>query len=69
MSAESLALAASATPVKSFFIQKKAEKWGSKFAMEPVINIFFNNKEKLLNDTVRKDGVVAFKKLKRHKEQ
>ena len=52
---------------KPNFTCEEHEQWGMRFALKPIINIFFKNKEKLLNDTVRKDGVAAFKKLKRKK--
>ena len=37
-------------------------EWGSKFAIQPIINIFFNNKESIATDSVRTDAVVEFKK-------
>ena len=42
-------------------------EWGFKFATKSVINCFFNNAENIDNNKVRKDGVVAFKRLKRDK--
>ena len=36
--------------------------WGFTFATKIVINIFFNNKQNLSKDTVRKDSVIGFKK-------
>ena len=35
--------------------------WGFRFATKIIINIFFNNKQKIAADAVRKDAVVAFK--------
>ena len=32
-----------------------------KFATKIIVNIFFNNKQKIAADTVRKDAIVAFK--------
>ena len=49
------------------FTCSKHKEWGRKFAVKPVVNSFFNNKQKLLNDTVRKDTVGDLKKLKRQK--
>ena len=40
-------------------------EWGSKFAIQPMINLFFNNKETIATDSVRKDAVVEFKKRQR----
>ena len=37
-------------------------EWGFNFATKSSINIFFNNKEKIASDLVRKDAVVDFKK-------
>ena len=42
-------------------------KWGFNFATKSIINIFFNNKEKIASDSVRKDAVVDFKKRQRLK--
>ena len=41
--------------------------WGFTFATKIVINIFFNNKQNLSKDTVRKDSVIGFKKRQRTK--
>ena len=35
--------------------------WGFRFATKIIINIFFNNKQNIAADTVRKDAIVAFK--------
>ena len=51
------------------FTCSKHKEWGRKFAVKPVVNSFFNNKQKLLNDTVRKDTVGDLKKLKRQKRK
>ena len=42
-------------------------EWGFKFATKPIINSFFNNKEKIDSDSVRKDCVAEFKRTKRRK--
>ena len=34
--------------------------WGFRFATKIIINIFFNNKQKIAADAVRKDAIVAF---------
>lgn len=52
---------------KAAFVCEDHVAWGMKFASKPIINIFFNNKEKLCLDTVRKDAVAEFKALKRSK--
>ena len=41
--------------------------WGMKFASRIVVNCFYNNKQKLDTDAVRKSDVVAFKKRQRTK--
>ena len=41
--------------------------WGIKFASRIVVNCFYNNKQKLDTDAVRKSDVVAFKKRQRTK--
>ena len=45
----------------------KHAQWGLRFASKIIINSFYNNKETVAADSVRKDGVVAFKKTKREK--
>ena len=45
----------------------KHNNWGLKFAAKIVINTFFNNKQTVSSDSVRKDTVVAFKKCPRTK--
>ena len=52
---------------KAAFVCENHLKWGTKFATRPVINIFFNNKEKLVLDSVRKDDVAEYKAVKRSK--
>ena len=42
-------------------------QWGLRFASKIIINSFYNNKETVAADSVRKDGVAAFKKNKRKK--
>ena len=42
-------------------------EWGFKFASKSVINVFYNNKEKIDSDSVRRDDVAEFKKLKRQR--
>ena len=49
------------------FTCRKHKNWGRRFAIKPIVNTFFNNKQKLLNDTVRKDAVGEFKRVKREK--
>ena len=41
--------------------------WVFNFAIKIVVNIFFNNKQKLLKDIVRKESVTGFKKRQRTK--
>ena len=50
------------------FTCSKHKNWGRRFAIKPVVNSFFNNKQKLLNDTIRKDAVGEFKRMKRQKK-
>ena len=45
----------------------KHTHWGLKFASKIIINTFFDNKQKVAADKVRKDSVVPFKKVKRTK--
>ena len=49
------------------FTCEEHEEWGFNFASKIIVNIYYNNKEKLLNDEVRKDSVVGFKKRQRTK--
>ena len=42
-------------------------KWGIQFAIKPIVNIFYNNKQKLSADLVRKDSISGFKKRQREK--
>ena len=41
--------------------------WGLQFAIKSVINIFYNNKQKITADSVRKDVITGFKKRQRDK--
>ena len=43
------------------------KEWGFKFASKIIINVFFNNKQKIINATVRKDAVIRFKSRQREK--
>jgi hypothetical protein len=43
------------------------QDWGFKFASKIIVNIFFNNKQKLSKDLVRKETVTGFKKRQRSK--
>ena len=43
------------------------KEWGFKFASKIIINVFFNNKQKIINATVRKDAVISFKSRQREK--
>ena len=52
---------------KSAFCCSRHSQWGLRFASKIIINSFFNNKQTIAADTVRKDVVVAFKKIKRTK--
>ena len=45
----------------------KHANWGLKFASKIIINTFFNNKQTVAADMVRKDAVVDFKKRQRTK--
>ena len=42
--------------------------WGSKLTQKIVTNIFFCNKQKIVNSSLRKDAVVVFKKRQRTKD-
>ena len=42
-------------------------EWGFRFSTKSIINVFFNNKEKIATDLIRRDNVVAFKKRQRTK--
>ena len=44
------------------------EEWGFKFASKIIINIFFNNKQKIAKDSVRKESVNDFKTRQRAKK-
>ena len=43
------------------------QDWGFTFATKVIINVYFNNKQKLAKDSVRKDTVNGFKKGRRSK--
>ena len=49
------------------FTCEEHKNWGFVFATKIVINIFYNNKQKLAADSVRKDAVCGFKKRHRDK--
>ena len=49
------------------FICDLHKEWGFKFASKIIINVFFNNKQKIINATVRKDAVISFKSRQREK--
>ena len=42
-------------------------EWGTKFATQIIVNIFYNNKQKLTAVSVRKEAVKTFKKRQREK--
>ncbi len=42
-------------------------EWGMKFATKPIVNIFYNNKQKIHSDSVKKDSIAGFKKRQREK--
>ena len=42
-------------------------EWGTKFATKIIVNIFYNNKQKLTADSVRKEAVKTFKKTTKRK--
>ena len=42
-------------------------EWGMKFATKYIVNIFYNNKQKIQSDAVKKDSIVSFKKRQREK--
>ena len=48
---------------------KRNEKWGYRFASKIIVNVFYNNKKKLANAQIRKDGVKKFKGRKRSKSE
>ena len=51
-----------------FFVCNDHEKTGKKFALRATINIFFNNEQKLVNETIRKDEVKTFKSRQTRKK-
>ena len=46
----------------------KHEQWNKKFTIRTVAHIYRNNKQKLVNDSIRKEQVTDFKKRQRKKE-
>ena len=50
---------------KSIFACDQHSEEGFKFASRTVVNIFYNNKQKICRDDVRKDAVKIFKKRQR----
>ena len=52
---------------KSVFTCLNHTEWGYTFASKIIINIFYNNKQKLAGDKVRKDDLSAFKRRQRSK--
>ena len=42
-------------------------EWGFVFTTKPIINTFFNNMAKVINESDQKDHVAQFKKTKRQK--
>ena len=44
------------------FVCTNHSSWGMQFALKIIVNIFFNNKQKEIADSVRKDLVKGFKK-------
>ena len=51
------------------FTCMQQEQWGKKFTIWTVVNLFYNNKQKKVNDFVQKEQVTDFKKRQRKKEQ
>ena len=41
--------------------------WGMQFSIKSIVNIFYNNKQKISADSVRKDDIVGFKRRQREK--
>ena len=44
------------------------EQWGKTFTIRTVVNMFYNNKQKKVNDSVRMGQLTDFKKRQRKKE-
>ena len=53
---------------KSIFACDQHSEEGFKFASRTVVNNFYNNKQKICRDDVRKDAVKSFKERQRSKE-
>lgn len=51
------------------FVCQEHKEWGMKRALRVVANIFYNNSQKIINDSVRKDQVKEFKKRQRQKRE
>lgn len=51
----------------SFTCESHAD-WGGVLSRRIIVNVFYNNKQKLQNDEVRKDALKAFKKRQREKK-
>ena len=43
------------------------EQWGKTFTIRAVVNIFYNNKQKKVNDSLRKEQVTDFKERQKKK--
>ena len=54
---------------KSIFTCCDHIELGRKFGARIIVNIFYNNKQKLASDEVRKDAVISFKKRQRCKDK
>ena len=52
---------------KCEFTCENHQEWGFTFATKIIINVFFNNKQKLEKGSVRKDTTIGFKKRQRSK--
>ena len=50
------------------FTCENHEAWGRKFSIRASVNIFYNNEQKIANDSVRKDQISDFKKRQTRKE-
>ena len=50
------------------FTCENHQNWGKKFSTRIIVNVFYNNKQKLDNSSVRKDQVCSFKQRQRKKE-
>ena len=53
---------------QSEFCCKQHENLGRKFAIKMIVNVFYNNKQKLTCDNVRKETVKEFKRRQRNKD-